>query len=106
MNTSPTHSWTAGTGVNANVRVVVGYVKEISGTVARFAFKDNASDDELFNLKNCNIYVCDESSKLRPRNGTIDDLYDYAHYGSECDEVIICTRAVAVSDVFLIRNRK
>lgn len=106
VNTSPTHSWTAGTGVNANVRVVVGYVKEISGTVARFAFKDNASDDELFNLKNCNIYVYDESSRLRLRNGTVDDLYDYAHYGSECDEVIICTRAVAVSDVFLIKNRK
>lgn len=105
VNTSATHSWTSGsTGVNANVRVVVGYVQEISGTVARFTFKDNASTDELFNLKNCNIYVYDESNSPRLRNGTVDDLYDYAHYGSACDEVIICTRAVAVSDVFLIKK--
>ena len=105
MNTSATHSWTSGsTGVNANVRVVVGYVQEISGTVARFTFKDNASTDELFNLKNCNIYVYDESNSSRLRNGTVDDLYDYAHHGSACDEVIICTRAATVSDVFLIKR--
>lgn len=105
VNTSATHSWTSGTsGVNANVRVVVGYVQEKSGTVVRFKFKDNASTDELFNLKNCNFYVYDESEVARLRNGTIDDLYDYAHYGSVCDEVIICTRAASVNDVFLIRR--
>lgn len=108
VNTRETHSWISGTSgnsdVNATVRAVVGYVQEKSGTFVRFKFKDNKSTDELFNLKNCNFYVYDESEKPHLRNGTIDDLYDYAHYGSECDEVIICTRAANVSDVFLIRR--
>lgn len=105
VNTSATHSWTQGSsGVNANVRVVLGYVQERNGTVARFKFKNNVSTDELFNLKNCNVYVYDEANMPRLRNGTIDDLYDYAHYGSACDEVIICTRAANVSDVFFIKR--
>lgn len=105
VNTRGNHSWTSGSsGVNANVRAVVGYIQERNGTVARFKFKNNASYDELFNLKNCNVYVYDEANMPRLRNGTIDDLYDYAHYGSACDEVIICTRAANVSDVFFIKR--
>lgn len=101
VNKLTSHSWTSGaTGVNANVRAVLGSIYDKNGTFARFQFKDGASADEMFNLKNCNFYVYDTTL----RTGTVDDIYDYKHYSAKYDEVIICTRAVSVCDVFLIRK--
>ena len=106
VDVSATHSWSKGTasGANANVRAVLGYVQERRGTLGLFKFKDNVSNDELFNMKNCNVYVYDKACKEPLRNGTIDDLYDYAYYQSDCDEVVICARASTVTDVFIIRK--
>ena len=81
----------------------MGYVYDHDGTIARFKFKDEAQKDEIFNLKNCNFYVCNDG-RVQLRAGTIDDIHDYLHYGSEYDEVIICTRGVRTVDVYLIRQ--
>lgn len=103
LNTAANHTFTSGsTGVNANVRLVYGRVTKKNGTVVQFSFADNAADDEIFNLRNCNFYVYSKADGLR--NGTVDDIYDFEHYGSGCDEVIICTRAANTSDVVLIRK--
>ena len=93
----------SGSGRFSNVRAVLGYIYDYEGTVARFTFKDAAQQDEIFNLKNCNFYVYNDG-QVRLKNGTIDDIYDYSHYGTRHDEVIICTRGARTVDVFLIRQ--
>ena len=104
LNTNANHTYSAGSsGVNANVRIMLGRIYSHDGTLVQFDFKDNVSDREVFNLKNCNFYVYDETDGLRL--GTADDIRDVQHYGTlTCDEVIICTRAVATSDVILIKK--
>ena len=104
LNTNANHTYSAGSsGVNANVRVMLGRIYSHNGTLVEFDFKDNVSDREVFNLKNCNFYVYDQTDGLRL--GNTDDIYDVEHYGTlTCDDVIICTRAVAASDVILIKK--
>lgn len=105
LSTNAKHTYTSGSsGMNANLRVMLGSIYDREGTVSRFRFKDSVADDEIFNLKSCNIYVYDADEQEPLRAGNIDDVHDFAHYGSSCDEVIVATRAVSASDVILIRK--
>lgn len=82
---------------------MLGQIYSHNGTLVEFDFRDNVSDREVSNLKNCNFYVYDQTDGLRL--GNTDDIYDVEHYGTlTCGDVIICTRAVAASDVILIKK--
>ncbi|MBE7044799.1 MAG: hypothetical protein E7397_04665 [Ruminococcaceae bacterium] len=105
LYSSTTHTYTAGsTGVNAHVRIMLGSILSHHGTVAQFRFMDQVSADEVFNLKNCNVYVYDSSEKESLRVGKIDEVKDFSYYGSLGDEVVVVTRAVKTSDVIIFKK--
>jgi len=107
LYTNASHTYThTSSGVNAHVRIMLGTIQSHYGTIAQFRFLDevSADRDEVFNLKNCNVYVYDASEKDSVRAGTIDEVRDFSYYGSLGDEVIIATRAVTTSDVIILKK--
>lgn len=76
--------------LNANERVVVGYVNSVDGNIIKTSLSDGSTIDEYFDMSTT-ILVCTPGKKNPVEVGTGADIKPYTYYGTKCSKIVVKT---------------
>lgn len=77
-------------GIGADIRIAMGYVNSVDGSVVSVGTTDGSAIDEVFDFNRCTFTVVDNAAKNdRVRIGKISDIVSFRFAGKDCSLVAV-----------------